>query len=49
MTRGRWWAVVGLAVALLAGVLVAVLQLNGTIEDPAKFACDLAVRRADCD
>jgi hypothetical protein len=40
--------VAGSALALLAGVLVAVLQLNGTMDDPTHVGCDLAMRRVGC-
>lgn len=49
MSRSKVWVIVGLMVAVLAGVLVFVLQSSGIISDPQQLVCDAAVRRGDCD
>ncbi len=49
MTRHRAWALAGLVLVLLAGVVVALLQMSGIVEDPARLVCEIAARRAGCD
>ncbi|WP_267957855.1 hypothetical protein [Arthrobacter sedimenti] len=39
----------GLVIAVVAGIAVAVLQANGGVQDPARLVCDLATRAGDCD
>lgn len=40
-SRQRTWTIIGLVLAVLASVAVAILQANGTIDDPGRVVCDL--------
>lgn len=40
-SRQRTWTIIGLVLSVLAGVAVAILQMNGTIGDPNRLVCDM--------
>jgi flagellar biosynthesis protein FliQ len=39
-SRKRLWVIIGLVLAVVAGVAVAILQATGSISDPGELVCD---------